>query len=282
MILTNDSNRLNLELTGRKGMKYISFLLITFFTWSLFAAQRNLMAVGQGISSPSITSNLIISNGFTSENPTGIAYQNAFRFTGEFDTGDNNSTNDGMGVEVGIGNGEIGMALGFYQIDDCDTCDEQVYGGFGILLGDFIGFGASGQEELYNAGVIFNPKGSFRFGIMASHFNLEGDDNNFTSFGAGFSYFANSWNFTLDASKRDFENDSDSGDIIKITPGLKMNVDFIHFSVNIDNYINEPEGTAEIDDDLWFGIGFGHGEPFNLNIYHDFYNEWAIVGSLFL
>lgn len=210
-----------------------------------------------------------------------MAYQNGVRITGEFDSTDSNGvTSDSMGAEVGIGNGDMGMALGYYQVNDCDACEEQIYGGFGILLGDFLGFGVSGEEELYNAGIILNPKGKFRFGVVASYFNFDGDDNNVITYGAGFSYYGNNWAFTVDASKREFEQDTPSSDIIKVTPGLKMTVDFIHLSVNLDNYINEPEGT-NVDDDVWLGLGLGHGDPFNVNFYLDYQGDWTLVGSVF-
>ena len=59
-----------------------------------------------------------------------------------------------------------------------------------------------------------------------------------------------------------------------------MNVDFIHFSVNMDTYINQPDGV-DTDDNVWFGVGFGNGDPFNVTIYHEMYNEWSIVGSMY-
>ncbi|MCB0356968.1 MAG: hypothetical protein KDD40_08180 [Bdellovibrionales bacterium] len=261
-----------------------NLILISLFIFGLQsqAAQRNLIAVGQGIVSPSVTTNLIISNGFTSENPTGIAYQNGFRISGEFDTANNNNNmtnNDGMGAELGVGNGDMGLAFGYYK-EDCTDCEGDVYGGFGILLGDFLGFGVSGQEELYNAGVIFNPKGSMRFGVTASLFNLDGDNNNITTFGAGVAYYGQAWSFSVDASKRAYENDTIKDDTIKITPGLKMNIEKIHFSFNIDTYNNEPEGT-NTDSNAWFGLGYGHGEPFNITLYHDYTKEWTFVLSMF-
>lgn len=260
-------------------MKYLIFVFLLLTYLNTFAAQRNLISVGQGISSPSIANNLIISNGFTAENPTGLAYQNGFRLSGEYDKAKDSSSSNGAGGEIGIGNGNMGLALGIHKYD-CDLCEEDISGGFGIIINDMIGFGASGQEEAYSAGIILNPKGTTRLGFTASLLDFEGNNNNITIFGAGLSYFSNSWNFTIDASKREFEDKTIVDDTVKITPGLAMAVDQIHFSVNMDIYTNEPDGT-NTDEDVWVGLGYGNGEPFNLTVYHDYVGEWTLVLSLF-
>lgn len=260
-------------------MKHLVFIVVSLTYLNIFAAQRNLISVGQGISSPNISTNLIISNGFTAENPTGIAYQNGFRLSGEYDKAKDSNSNNGTGAEIGIGNGDMGLALGYYK-RDCDTCEEDISGGFGIIINDMIGFGASGQEEFYSAGMIVNPKGSTRLGFVASLLDFDGNNNNITTYGAGLSYISNAWSFTVDASKREFEDKSVEDDTVIITPGLAMTVDQIHFSVNMDLYTNEPDGT-DTDDDVWVGLGYGHGEPFNLTLYHDYIGEWTLVASLF-
>lgn len=55
-------------------MKYFYFFLIMLTYLNIFAAKRNLIAISQGIVSPSITSNLVLANGYTFQNPAGIAY----------------------------------------------------------------------------------------------------------------------------------------------------------------------------------------------------------------
>ncbi len=261
-------------------MKQSILILITFFSLSAFSAQRNLIAVGQGIVSPSLTNNLIISNGYTSENPTGLAYLNGIRLTGELDVADSSSSsNDGYGAEFGFGNGTMGLAIGYYQAD-CNTCDEDIYAGFGVLLGDAVGFGLSADKELYSTGVIINPTGRFRLGLTAMLYDPDGDNNNVTSFGAGVAYYGEAWNFTVDASKYEAENSLLKVDTVRVTPGLAMHVDAIYLSVNLDTYVNEPTGV-ETDNDLWVGLGYGHGDPFNITLYSDYYNEWTLTASMF-
>lgn len=120
-----------------------------------------------------------------------------------------------------------------------------------------------------------------RLGVKASLLDFEGDNNNFTALGVGIGYFSSEWSFAIDASKRDFEDSHNSDETVKITPGLQMNIDQVSFPVDMDIYTNEPEG-ANTDEEVWFGVGFGHGDPFNLAIYHDYKGEWAFVLSLFM
>jgi hypothetical protein len=137
------------------------------------------------------------------------------------------STDDlgGVGAELGVGNGRYGMAVGYYE-RDCDTCEEAVAGALGALSGGF-GFGLRFAEEIYSTGLLFNPNGEHRVGLVADFNDPNGDDNNITSFGAGYSYVSQGFTFSLDASKSDYENETENDDVVLLSPGLMVRMDII-------------------------------------------------------
>ena len=99
--------------------------------------KTNLIAVGQGVSSPTLTSTVNFSTGYTKEHTVGVVYQNSWRLTGEadFDNDDDNSSgngNDGYGAELGYGNGTAGLAGGYYT-RDCDNCEGRLAGSGGVV-----------------------------------------------------------------------------------------------------------------------------------------------------
>ncbi len=242
-----------------------------------FAAQRNLIAIGQGIVAPTITHNLTYSNGFTAENPSGLANLGSFKLSAMLDTQQESTTLNGYGAELGMGNGRAGLALGFYQ-RDCSGCEERLSGGFGIALGNSVSFGVSASEDVYTAGFLLNPRGQIRLGATATVFEVANME--FLSLGAGIGYFANSWSLSVEASKRKTDGNPSTDDTVWVTPSLALHVDSINFSVNMDTYVNTPN-NSQIDDNIWFGVGIGNGSPYNLSVYHDFQGEWTLVGSLF-
>ncbi|MCB0407450.1 MAG: hypothetical protein KDD34_04540 [Bdellovibrionales bacterium] len=255
-----------------------------FLSGPLYASSiENLLAVSQGISSPSITSNINYSNGYTKENPSGVAYQDAYRLSLQFDTGDNDDNSntpdvDGTGVEAGVGNGSYGLAVGYYD-RDCNGCDSTVAGALGAFFGNF-GLGIRFEEEIYSMGFLINPKGTHRIGLAADLNDPSGNDNNITSYGLGYSYVNPNFTFSVDASKRDYENSSVNDDVILVSPGLSVRVKMIGLTVTHDSYMNEPD-NSNLDDETWWGVGVGEGSQWHVAIYNDFVNQWTFVGSLF-
>tara|TARA_R110000868_G_scaffold132380_2_gene343120 strand:- start:48205 stop:48981 length:777 start_codon:yes stop_codon:yes gene_type:complete len=237
-------------------------------------AQENLLAIGQGISSPTSTSTVNYSNGFTHENPVGTIYQGGARFSLQYDDNDNNS---GLGGELGIGQGNYGLALGYYK-NDCDSCDGDIAAAAAGSLGTF-SLGLRVEEDLLTLGVVVNPTGQHRFGFTAD-INESDSSDSVKSFGVGYSLVKGNVTATLDASKQDRESDSSADDIIALTPGLRLQADMLALSVSYDMFVNEPEGSNR-SNDLWFGVGIGKGQNWHLAIYKDYVADWALVGSLF-
>ncbi len=262
--------------------RYILFVTMTFlFSPTVFSAddKANLLAVGQGVSSPTSTSTVNFSSGYTAENPIGTVYQKDVRLTGEYDK---NGT-DGYGVELGYGNGSWGAAAG-HRKRDCEDCDGRSAGAVGLTISDF-GLGFRFEEDLSTIGLLFNPKGTHRLGIIAQVTEVEGDNNNLTAYALGYAYVSGDFTFALDASKLDYEDDSVLTDNLIITPGIGLRSGKLQVSVNdrITIYKNDPDTTSdnETKHDFWFGVGLG-GDRFHLALYSDYVNELSLALSFFL
>ncbi|RYZ71826.1 MAG: hypothetical protein EOP05_11665 [Proteobacteria bacterium] len=263
-------------------MRILSLIVFTLLVQPAFAAQvsnANLLAIGQGISSPTSTSTVNYSSGYTAESPIGTIYQNGVRLTGEYDRNDND---DNFGAELGYGKGTWGVAAG-YRKPGCDNCDGNVAGALGLAIGDF-GVGIRFGEDLYSAAVLINPHGTHRFGIMGELNETAGSASKVTAYGVGYSYVASQFTFTLDASGRSFKDNTVNDDRIVVTPGLGFRVDIVQLTLNDRITLNRDENNAEQrednEHDFWFGIGLG-GERWHVAAYSDYVNELSVVGSLF-
>lgn len=238
----------------------------------------NLLAVGQGISSPTSTSTVNYSTGYTSENPIGTIYQNGVRLTGEYDTGD---VIKAYGAELGYGQGEWGIAVG-HRKADCTGCEGVTAASMGIVVAE-VGVGLRFSEDISGAGLLFNPNGTHRVGLNGELNKSGGTGSNVTAYGLGYSYVASAFTFTLDASARTFENSTVNDKRIQLTPGLVLRADIFQVSINDRITLNKDKNNAlhnDKDHDIWFGLGFG-GDSWHLAIYSEYVNDVAVAGSLF-
>ena len=237
----------------------------------------NLVAIGQGISSPSLTSTVNFSSGYMAESPLGTLYQNGRRITGEYDR---NSSSDAVGAEVGYGGASWGVAAG-YRKPNCNGCDGSFAGDLGIDLSN-IGVGIRAGKDLYSAAVLFNPQGMHRFGIMAE-LNQSSSNSKVTAYGVGYSYVATQVTATIDASTRTYQNSAIDDKRILITPGLMFRADIVQLTLNDRITINRDKNNASQngnDNDIWFGVGFG-GEKLHIALYSHYFNDFAVTGSVF-
>ncbi len=251
-------------------MKKLIFGLIFLFSQNLLASNK--IGISQGVSSPSSTSTINFSNGFTIENPVGVLYQEGIRLTGQFTNG--NSTT--IGGEAGIANKRFGAAVGVTTYD-CDGCDSRASLAVG---GEFrgIGFGLRFGESLYGLGVLVNPHGQHRIGFVADVNN--GDDVTISSFAAGYSYVSQSFTFSVDASNATFDDDNIEDTLILLTPGLAFNIEFITISVSYDIRLNDDNNTSS-DNDLWFGVGIAPSDSWNVMVYSEYANDIAVAASFY-
>ncbi len=259
------------------------FALLPFFVplvvYGESSNNSQLLGIAQGISSPSSTSSINYSNGFTFENPVGIIYQKEIWVSALYDTGESSTSSNttGYGAELGIGNGTYGVGVGYYK--SCDACTESVTGALGIELGDF-GIGFRFRNRVYSVGFLLSPNGTHRIGLLAEFQDPEGENNNLSALGVGYSLVSSQFTLSLDASKLDFENSALSDDVILVTPGIALRFDFLAVTVSYDLYVND-EANANRNDDLWWGIGIGRGESWHVAVYNDYVNKWSVVGTLF-
>ncbi|HRO67650.1 MAG TPA: hypothetical protein PL182_08815 [Pseudobdellovibrionaceae bacterium] len=259
----------------KTGLLLLSTILVGGAAWARPASNGNRLSVSQGISSPASTSPVNYSSGFTATNPSVASRLTGPQISIEYDKGDDDAGNDSsaVGAELGLGNGQVGAVLGYYD-RDCTNCDGRWGGMIGVNTGSF-SFGVGYREEKhYSLGALFGGNGNHRFGLTAD-LTEEDSGNDVTAYGAGYSYLGGSWVFAVDASKRD-QKGSVSNDVVLVTPGLMIQADWLAVSVSYDVYTNDKDDV--FDDEVWFGVGIG-GDKAHLAIYHDYVNDWALVGT---
>ena len=251
----------------------VCFLLMPSLTAE---AKENLLAIGQGISSPAINSLPSFSNGYTTENPVGASYQQRTRLSLGIDDG----ADLGLMGAFGLGNGTYGMAIG-YRDAGCENCDNGELSGAASGLFGGVGFGIGLREGTVSAGLLFNPTGTHRIGVV-----VDGSESETYFYGVGYSYVAGEITFTVDASQFDIQTESnnpifdnnEADDVIKVTPGFSFRADMIALTLSYDAYIND---TADRGGDIWGGIGVGGDQDWHLAFYADYVSDWNIIGTLF-
>ncbi|MBC7754045.1 MAG: hypothetical protein H7Z71_07390 [Moraxellaceae bacterium] len=270
--------------------------LSTFASAGSSHGQTNLIAIGQGISSPTLTSTVNFSTGYTHESPVGVVYQNSWRLSAEYDQDNNADSNNnngktGYGAELGYGTGAAGIAAGYYT-RNCTGCEGRWAGSAAAVVAD-IGVGLRYQKDSYTAAALFNPNGTHRVGLIAE-FSSD-DDNDETNnnngighsvktYGLGYSYVGSQWTFTVDASQRNYENPTKYSIRLLLSPGLMVRADFLQLSLTDEITLNNREtSTSNVDDthhELWFGVGVGD-KAWHFAGYAKYVNDMALVGSLF-
>ena len=256
-------------------MKIIIYFCVQMITFFAFAEREQRLAVGQGIAAPLVQTSVNFSNGFTYSNSAVAAKMKSVQLTLEGDFGDDSSGNDqsGLGGELSLGNGQAGIALGYYT-NNCDGCDGRAGGIAGVQLSSIaVGVGFR-EEDNFSAGVLLNSKGAHRFGFTADV--LQEDMADVFSYGAGYAYYGQGFVFTVDASKQETEVEGDNTDMIRITPGLEVHADKWGLSISYDTAIND--NSTPFDNNVWFGVGY-KGQNFEIMGYHDYVNEWSVAVS---
>lgn len=267
-------------------LKRSILILITVLSVHIYAQTKpNLLAIGQGVSSPTMTSTINYSSGFTRENPIGVVYQQNMRLSAHYDTGDdgNGNTNDGLGAEFGIGNGSFGLAIGSYK-NNCDTCQERTAGAVGGVFSNF-GIGFRFEENMSTFGLLFGVNDMHRIGIVVEQSILDLDDSDINTYAIGYSYVDAGFTFSLDVSKREYENQAQNSDVILVSPGVGLRSGIFALSLTYDMRLNEKEDNtntnSENNDELWLGVGVGDDQSWHLAIYNQYIHEWTVAFSLF-
>lgn len=228
------------------------------------------LAVSQGISYPSSSTLLNFRSGYTHQNAAGIGSLSGAQLSLEY-AGGGNSGNNLTGAELAIGNGSLGLALGFAQ-SSCDGCDSQSSAAAGYSASSWsmgIGFHSNAAKTV---GFILGGDSGHRLGFVG---DLNDSDSNDTiqSYGVGYAYVSSNFVFSVDASQRKDEDTATNDEVTLITPGLLIKASSIQLSVSYDMYQSDSDNT--FDDDVWVGLGFNQGN-WDLNFYNDFVGELAV------
>ena len=252
------------------------FLIISIFS-SLSWAQGmpRSLATSQGISLPAKTSMLSFSSGYTGNNPAGVIYHENVLLSL---LADQNGSN-GYGAEIGAGGASWGLSAGYYK-RSCTNCEGTGRGAAGIAFGG-MAIGLQFEENISSLGLLFNPQGTHRLGLVGQLNDPTGSDNNITALGVGYAYVNGAFEFSLDASTRTFENTANKDDRIFLSPGVLLHSELVSLSLNYERLINDTneQNTNEENGDLWFGLGIGKN-TWHLAAYFDYYNELALSFSL--
>lgn len=229
---------------------------------------KNLLAVGQGVSSPAVTSGTLISNGFARENPVSAAFVNNYRGGVTADLGDN----FGLGADFGWGDATYGVSLG-YRLPSCEGCNGFPRGQVAANWGG-LGMGLGLANGLYTLGLLFNGRGKNRVGILA-----EIDNGTFfqgrTTLGLGYSYVNHSLTATIDGSYVNYEG---LGSSFKLTPGVSLRIRQIAVSFNYDLFLEDFEQRG---DQGWFGVGYTYKDQCHLALYFNYVNSWTLAANYF-
>ncbi len=258
-------------------MRRIVLLAIVVFSCPVLGQQTsanlNQVAVSQGISSPAITNTALFSKGFTKENPVAASYQNGYRATGVADGSDTTS----FGVDLGVGDTTYGMAIGAYS-NSCDGCEAFVRGALSAIWGGF-GFGFGVQEDLYTVGMLFNPNGMHRVGVVAEFEDPNGINNNRNAFGVGYSFVLPQFTFSLDMSKQSLENDLLSDSAVMLTPGVAVRVDVFTVSLSYDVFLSNADRTY--NEQLWVGVSARPFSNWEFTFYGEYVDRWTLMTTYF-
>lgn len=228
----------------------------------------NLLSIGAGISSPSVTSAI-------GENPAGlIANQTTKLLVSGFSE---NSSFDplGLGGTMYFGNGTVGAGLGYQKVTDGGG-SAMVFGLAGEITAMNLAFGAAGSYQLSDGfadrlgldlGLQFNARGPLKFGATA--FNVNGGVN---SYGAGVSYDANpSARLVIDASVNDdFEG-------LRLKPALGVTVQKFQITYGYGIEIDDT-ASSFIRGGSALGLGYEFGRNFHLQGYYNQIAKYYIAG----
>lgn len=266
--------------------KFLGLFLFLFPVLSLAQAggtdtSPNKMAISQGISSPSVNTTTLFSNGFTMPNPVAASYQSTYRMAAAVDGSDTTS----FGVDVGVGDTQYGLALGVYSnaCPDGEECDAYVRGVMSAIWGSFgIGFGV--QEDKYTAGILLNPNGMHRIGFVAEHEDRNGIDNGGnaytrSAFGLGYAFVMPQFTFSLDFAQQNYANINRNDDAWILSPGIAVRVNIFSVTLNYDTYINNTNNTY--NNQVWFGLGAHITEGLQIAFYGEYVDRWTLMGAYY-
>lgn len=213
----------------------------------------NKIHTGLGVSLPTKSNTLNFS-----ENPVGIAYQNGLRFGIHYGKDSGTSDTTQTGISFGYGGGSWGLSLDQTNVENTTDNTYTRVGAAALIESISTGFGVASSSdnndssdvgEFTTLGVIINPTGIHRFGIVIN--NVQADNNDSTQL--GYSYVGSEFAFTVDREDKDTSATQN-----RTTTVLGLTYFANEFQLNISYAgINDDDNTND-DNNLQVGIGLGN------------------------
>ena len=229
----------------------------------------NLLSIGAGIASPSVTSAL-------SENPAGLVSNETPKILGVISTENNSWDPLGYGGFFFTGNGAVGAGIGVQNYSGVANGSTLQFGVAAEITQLAMTIGASGSYALSNGigdrfgadlGLQFNARGPFKVGLAA--FNVNGGPD---SYGAGFSYDANpNARIVLDASV------NNNFDGLRLKPALGITVQKFQITYGYGIKVDNTVGSF-IRDGSALGLGYEFGHAFQLQGYYNQIAKYYVAG----
>ncbi len=249
----------------------------------------NQLAIGQGISSPSSTSNLI-----SSENPVGLRDGEGGRVSGHYNFGEDKykTKSSAYAGELAWTNGTVGIGAAYFK-QDCDGCEGSQLAGAAFGFSDFsLGVSLSDLSygKVYSVGMRIKSGEAHSLGLLVSMRTFDDFELKQTVLGAGYTYRASHLRASFDISRSLFEFEDGEPFAISrkpvylLTPGLGLYSGDLDVSVSRRIYKKEkdPVDASDYEDGWYYGVGYGNQGRWHLAVYRDFINNWAMTGSLYI
>lgn len=224
------------------------------------AESANLLSVGAGVSSPSVTSAI-------GENPAGLVNNEGPKLLGSFFSPSSSFNPLGFGATFYTGNGRVGAGIGYANSGASGTNGGLSFGlaaeitSLKTALGLSGGYGldsGTGNRTALDLGILINSHGPFRVGVVA--YGLTGGVN---GYGAGFSYEMNAnAKLVLDAAT-DSTFDGKS-----IKPGLGITIQDFQMAFGFGMDVGDV-GSGMIRNDVSVGLGYAIGRAIHIQFYYN-------------
>jgi hypothetical protein len=260
-------------------MRFILLLLLVPTVAFAKTPEESRLATGLGIAAPDVSSIVNFTTGYTTENPAGVLFQEEYRASLQLVR--EGGIND-VGVEAGAAGKTFGIALGLLQ-PGCNACLSTM----GVMLGaavtkDF-NVGASYQTSnsiaTYGGGILYNPTGTHRLGVVADYYNPPTPNTQITTYSGGYAYVTKSSTIAVELAGQKNDADPIASKLNLLSLGFQKRVESLQLSVNYQRTLNST--AAVTPEFFWLGGGF-NGETWHLGVYSNMHKQFMAVLSAFM
>jgi hypothetical protein len=242
-------------------------LLFSSTSWAGIPSE-NLLAVGQGVASPSTTSLVNVNRGLTgAENPAGIMFLKGYKLAAEVIQ----DTDSGSGFEASYTGNRLGLGVGSFT--SCSACEDSTNLVLGMNFKKMnLGIRYQTQNSIptYGIGLLVNADGKHRLGLHVEDSNPEDEASTTMNTGFGYSYVNNDQTINIERTQSKTKTTSSSLTSI----GYERKVSSMQVSMTY-----EMNADTNVDS-FWMGAGF-KGQTFHLAVYAQYKRMMLLVISAF-